>query len=69
MYLIIDVASMPKKTEAEETRDLIKQVEEEEALRKNYEVSWQADIEARLAKLKGDEINVLIDAHNKKLII
>lgn len=55
MIFHLDVAAMPKKTEAEETRDLIKQVEEEAILRRNFEVSWQADIEARLAKLKGDD--------------
>jgi len=32
----------------------MKQFEEEAILRKSYESSWQADVEARLAKLKGD---------------
>ncbi|XP_065353856.1 abscission/NoCut checkpoint regulator [Cloeon dipterum] len=49
-----DVSSMTKKSDEEQTRDLVKQMEEEAALRKSYESAWQADVEARLAKLKGE---------------
>ncbi|XP_059469878.1 abscission/NoCut checkpoint regulator [Neocloeon triangulifer] len=48
-----DVSSLPSKSGEEQTRDLIKQMEEEAALKKSYETSWQADIESRLARLKA----------------